>query len=136
MILEDRRISATAISETLGISCERVGHNIHNILDVKKLSAKWVPKYLNADQKRIRMTILKASLDRFAAGEARLVIIWFRDHDPQTKQQSIEWRHNDLPRPKKFWTQKSAQKILVSMFEGKNEVRLIKYQPKSRTINI
>jgi hypothetical protein len=36
------------ISETLVISQERVGYIIHEILDMIKLTAKWVPKRLNA----------------------------------------------------------------------------------------
>ena len=54
LILEDHRISAKSISEQLGISHERVGPIIHEDLDMLKLSAKWIPKYLNADQKRQR----------------------------------------------------------------------------------
>jgi len=54
LFLEDRRISAKSISEQLGISCERVGFITHEDLDMRKLSAKWVPKCLNADQKRKR----------------------------------------------------------------------------------
>jgi len=42
--LEDRRISAKTIAEQLGISRERVGSIIHEDLDMRKLSAKWVPK--------------------------------------------------------------------------------------------
>jgi len=49
LILEHRRISATSIAEQLGISLERVGFIIHEDLDMRKLSAKWVPKCLNAD---------------------------------------------------------------------------------------
>jgi len=52
IILEDRWISAKSIAEQLGISHERVGSIIHEYLDMRKLSAKWVPKCLNADQKR------------------------------------------------------------------------------------
>jgi len=52
LILEDRRISAKSIAEQLGISRERVESIIHEDLDMRKLSAKWVPKCLNADQKR------------------------------------------------------------------------------------
>ena len=52
LILEDRRISAKSIAEQLGISRERVGFIIHEDLDRRKLSAKWVPKCLNKDQKR------------------------------------------------------------------------------------
>jgi len=51
LILEDRRISAKSTAEQLGISRERVGSIIHEDLDMRKLSAKWVAKCLNADQK-------------------------------------------------------------------------------------
>ena len=49
LILEDRQISAKSIAEQLGISSERVGYIIYEDLDMRKLSAKWVPKCLNAD---------------------------------------------------------------------------------------
>ena len=49
LIVEDRRISAK-----LGISRERVGSIIHEDLDTRKLSAKWVQKCLNAAVKRRR----------------------------------------------------------------------------------
>jgi len=52
LILEDRRISTKSIAEQLVISRERVGPTIHEDLDMRKFSAKWVPKCLNADQKR------------------------------------------------------------------------------------
>jgi len=51
LILEDRQISANSIDEQLGISRERVGSIIHEELDMRKLSAKWALKCLNADQK-------------------------------------------------------------------------------------
>ena len=50
LILEDRRISVKSIVEQLGISRERTGSIIHEDLDMRKLSMKWVPKCLNADQ--------------------------------------------------------------------------------------
>jgi len=54
LILEDRRISAKSIAEQVGISRERVESTIHEDLDMRKLSAKWVPKCLNSVQKRQR----------------------------------------------------------------------------------
>jgi len=54
LILEYRRISVKSIVEQLGISSERVWSIIHEDFDMRKLSAKWVPKCLNADQKRQR----------------------------------------------------------------------------------
>ena len=49
IILEDRCISAKSTAEQLGISRERVGSIIHADLDMRKLSAKWVPKCLKED---------------------------------------------------------------------------------------
>jgi len=54
LILEDRRISAKSIAGQLGISRAWAGSIIHEDLGMRKLSAKWVPKCLNADQKRQR----------------------------------------------------------------------------------
>jgi len=51
LILEDGWISAKSIAEQLGISRERVGSTTHEDLGIRKLSAKWVPKCLKADQK-------------------------------------------------------------------------------------
>ena len=51
LILEDRQILAKSIAEQLGISREPVVSIIHEDLDMRKLSAKWVPKSLNEDQK-------------------------------------------------------------------------------------
>jgi len=50
LILEDCRISAKSIAEQLLISRERVESIIHEDLDMRKLSAEWVLKCLNADQ--------------------------------------------------------------------------------------
>jgi len=65
LFLEDRRISAKSIAEQLGISRERVGSTIHEDLDMRKLSAKWVPKYLNADKKRQRCQSSEQYLEFF-----------------------------------------------------------------------
>jgi len=50
VILEVRRISTKSIADQLGISCERVGSIIHEDLDMRLLTEKWVTKCLNADQ--------------------------------------------------------------------------------------
>jgi len=65
LFLEDGRISAKSIFEQLGISRDRVGSIIHEDWDKRKLSAKWVPKCLNADQKRQRCLSFEQLLDFF-----------------------------------------------------------------------
>jgi len=93
LILEDRRISATSIAEQLGISRELVGSIIHEDLDMRKLSAKWVPKCLNADQKRQRCQSSEQHLEFFRCEPndflSRLVTVdenCLYHYDPETKQ--------------------------------------------------
>jgi hypothetical protein len=54
LVLDSQRISAKKISETKVISQERVGYITHEILDMRKFSAKWVLKCLNVAQKHDR----------------------------------------------------------------------------------
>jgi len=67
LILEARRISAKSIAEQLGITRERVGPIILEDLPMQKLSAKWVPKCLNADQTRQRCQSSEQILEFFSA---------------------------------------------------------------------
>ena len=69
---------------------------------------------------------------------ARLVTMdetWLYTYDPETKQQSMEWRHSGSPRPKKFRVQKSDGKVLASIFCDQDGILLIDYLPKGRSIN-
>jgi len=123
LTLDDRRISAESIAEQLGISRERVGSIIHEDLAMRKLSAKWVPKCLNADQKRQRCQSFEQLLEIFRRDPndflSRLVTMdetWLYHYDPETKQQSLEWWHSGSTRSKKLRVQKSAGKVLASIF--------------------
>jgi len=60
---------------------------------------------------------------------------WLYHYDPETKQQSLEWGHSGSPRPKKFRVQKSARKVLASIFWDQDGILLIDYLPKGLTIN-
>jgi len=69
---------------------------------------------------------------------ARLVTMnetWLCHYDPETKQQSMEWRHSGSSHPKKFRVQKSAGKFLASIFWDQDGILLIDYLPKGQTIN-
>jgi len=109
LILEDLRIWAKLIAEQLGISRGRVGSIIHEDLDMRKFSSKWVPKCLNADQKRQRCQSPEQLLEFFRSNPnnflSRLVTMdetWLYHYEPETKQQSMEWGHGGSPRPPKI----------------------------------
>jgi len=50
LILVDSQSSAKSVGEQLGILRECVGSIIHEDLEMRKLSAKWVAECLNADR--------------------------------------------------------------------------------------
>ena len=60
---------------------------------------------------------------------------WLYHYDPETKQQSMEWRHSGSRRPKKFRVKKSAGKLLASIFWDQNGILLTDYLPKGQIIN-
>jgi len=140
--MEDHRISAKSIAEQLGISRELVGSIIHKDLDMWKLSTKWVPKCLNTDQKRQRCQSFEWLLEFFRCDPndflSRLVTMdetWLYHYDSETKQQSMEWRQTGSPHPKKLRVQKSAGKVIASIFWDQDGILLIDYVPKGQTIN-
>jgi hypothetical protein len=78
---------------------------------MRKLSAKWVPKSLNADQKHDRVLASQAILDRFWLDPVVfldcLVTMddtWIHIYDSKTKEPSKELRHSGSPCLKKFKT--------------------------------
>ena len=104
MIVADRRISATKIAETLEISLEHVGFIVHDMLDMIKLSVKWVPKYLTADQKRDCFADSQAALEHFRRNTAGFLLgLWhWMKHGYRYKRPIQGAKRSGSPRPKNF----------------------------------
>jgi len=60
---------------------------------------------------------------------------WLYRYDPETNQQSMEWRYSGSSHPKKFRVQKSAGKVLASIFWDQDGILLTDYLPKGQTIS-
>jgi len=48
----------------------------------------------------------------------------------------MEWRHSGSPHPKKIRVQKSAGKVLASIFWDQDGILINDYLPKGQTINV
>jgi len=136
--LEDRRILAKSIAEQLGNSREQVRSIIHEDLDMWKLSMKWALKCLNADQKCQQCQSSEQLLEFFGAIQMISCRGWWSwtkpGHITMTRRQgNNQW--SGSPRPKKFQVQKSAGKVLASVFWDQNSILLIDYLPRGQTIN-
>ena len=73
MVMNDRRVTAKHIAETLGISVGSVHTALTEILEINKLSARWVPQMLT-DQKLNRLDISRALLARFKSDVANIFL--------------------------------------------------------------
>jgi hypothetical protein len=52
LILADHRLKVQEIAETVDISKDCVGHMLHKILGMRKLSVRWVLRLITLDNKR------------------------------------------------------------------------------------
>ncbi|GBP90881.1 Putative uncharacterized protein FLJ37770 [Eumeta japonica] len=106
LVLADRRIKLWQIAEELQISKERVGEIIQEHMNMRKISARWVPKMLTPFDKQRRL---------------------------QTRV--MQWTKKGERPQKKFKVQKSALKLMATIFWDSEGVLLIDYLPKGTTMN-
>ncbi|GFX46077.1 putative mariner transposase [Trichonephila clavipes] len=139
IIFDNRKVKLIEIAETLKISKERVGHIVNEYLDMQKLCSKWVPRELTIDQKQQRIDDSKQCLELFNRNKSeflhRYVTMdetWLHHFTPESNRQSAEWTARDEPTPKCRKKQKSAGKVMASVFWDTNVIIFIDYLKKGK----
>jgi histone-lysine N-methyltransferase SETMAR len=134
MVLDDKHMKVRKITETIGISKERVGYILHEELDMKKLCARWVLRLFTADQKRTRMKISEQCLERFNKNKTDILHrfitmdeMWIHHYTPESKQQSKQWTEASCSTPKKTRSVPSAGKVTASVFWDVEGILFIDY---------
>jgi len=141
LVLTDRRLKIREIAETVGMPKHRVRHVLHDILGMRKLSARWVPRLLTPDKKRNRETTSEQCLTLFKRNPKeflrRFVTVdetWIHWYTPETKEQSKQWTAPGEPASKKSKTVPSAGKATV--FWDSQGVIYIDYLEKGKTVTL
>lgn len=141
-VMEDRRVTVSDIATQCGISTGSVVEILHDHLQMAKLSARWVPKLLGAEQKSDRLSVCRDLLDMVQLeGEKfwqRLITTdesWLPYYNPETKAQSREWRRKGEGPPLKPKTVPSVGKVMITVFWDSRGIIMIDYLPKGETIN-
>jgi histone-lysine N-methyltransferase SETMAR len=141
LVLEERRIKVKHIAYLLNISCGTVHHILTDILGLRKLSARWVPRMLTDENKRQRLqssTQLLAQMNSSPMEFLSRIVTqdetWVHHFTPEGKRQSMEWRHHGSPAPRKFKVVPSAGKVMASVFWDASGILLVDYLPKGQTI--
>ena len=60
---------------------------------------------------------------------------WVHHFEPESKRASMEWHHPTSPRSKKFKSQQSAGKVMVTVFWDSVGVIRVDFMSKGATIN-
>jgi len=119
IVKENHRVTVHEIAAHLDMSNGSANHIVHNVLQLHNVSAKWVPRQLTAELNE-RVDVCQELLKRFEAEGGgflgRTVTgdeTWVHYHQTETKKVSEEW---PSPKPKKFRTQPSAEKVMWTLF--------------------
>ena len=114
ILLADRRLKVREISEVLNISVGCTWNILHECLGMRKLSARWVPRLLTADNKRTRVVASEQTLSMFRRNPKeflrRYVTVnktWIHYYTPEAKNQSKMWTGPGESASKKAKTEKS-----------------------------
>ena len=89
----DRRLTVGELINDLGIPKTTVWEILNKILGMTRVCAKFIPKLLTTEKKDREENVLK----KVITGDES----WVYDYDPETKQQSSQWKRSDESRPKK-----------------------------------
>ena len=60
---------------------------------------------------------------------------WIFQHDPETKQQSCQWKTPTLPRPKKAHMQQLQVKVMLITFFDHHGMVHHEFVPQGQTVN-
>ena len=141
IVMENRRITIREVAEDVGISVGSCHAIFSDILGLKRVAAKFVPKLLNFDQKTRRMTIAQEMLNDVNDDPDLLKKVitgdesWVYGYDVETKAQSSQWKHTESPRPKKARQVRSNVKVLLTVFFDYHGVVHPEFLPQGRTVN-
>jgi len=96
-------------------------HIMHDVLQYKKLCARWVPRQLTSELREKNVNACKEHLGYCQTeGDVCLQCIvsggesWADYFQPETRRAT--WQHPTSPKPKKFCAQPSAGRVMLPLF--------------------
>ena len=141
LVLNNCRIKVAKLASECGMSNGSVYTIIHEHLGMSKVSARWVPRNLNMQDRQQKVESSQELLEVYNANpedfHTHLVTgdeTWLHHWDPDTKKESMQWKHPGLSPPKKFCTQPSASKVMATVFWDSKRIIFIDYKPAGTSI--
>jgi histone-lysine N-methyltransferase SETMAR len=108
---------------------------------MRRISARFVPRLLSDDQKTLRISVCR-ELKQQARDDPNFIssIItgdetWVYGYDPETKQQSSQWKSSNSPQPKKARQFRSNVKSMFIVFFNIQGIVHKEFVPPGQTVN-
>jgi hypothetical protein len=117
---ENRRITVSAVANVLDINYGSAYSIMYDELKYRKACSRWVSKQLTEDHKQNRVEICiqflhryerEGLLERIVTGDET----WVHHFEPESKQQSMRWKHTSSPPTKKFKNVPFAKKSYADL---------------------
>ena len=118
----DRRLTIREAAEDGGIEFGTCQKTLTEELQMRRVSAKFVPQLLTVEQKEDRVPVCTDLRERaqndpnFLSSVTTGDKFWVFGYDPETKQMSSQWDTASSPRPKKAREVKSNVKTMLIAF--------------------
>lgn len=142
-IMENRRFTITTLSLQIPqISRSLLHEVVSEKLKFRKLCARWVPHNLTEQQRLKRQASALDFLTRYnEEGDAFLSRIvtgdetWVCHVTPESKLQSMEWRHTSSPTKTKAKPLITCRKLMCTVFWDRHGVLLVDFMARGQTVN-
>lgn len=142
VIDRDRRYTVRDVCDITGLTRGTVHRILTDNLNMRKLSSRWVPRLLTSEHKEKRVAASRKFLAQYYKdGDDYLDRIittdetWLFLFDPETKEQSRQWKTDGSPPPKKARHAKSTGKQMYIFFMDRAGMILQHAVPIHTTVN-
>jgi len=120
---------------------EVAGRLIHDSLQFSKVCSWWVPKELTEEREHKCLDFCSRHLayyreegDNFLQQIVTGDETWIHHYEPESKRQSMQWKHPSSPVAKKFKMQPSTGKLMLTIFWDSQGPNLETCQERGTTV--
>lgn len=138
LVLKNRRLTIRDLADEVGISKGSINTILKDVLCLKRVKSRLVPKTLNFLEKRRRVEVCETMLSDYQGVMKRIITgdeTWIYAYDPETTDQSSEYRAKGEPRPKKPRQSRSKIKVMLTVFFDYRGVVHSEFLPTGQTVN-
>ena len=138
LVLQNRRLTCRDIADIVGISHGSVNTILKDVLNLKRVKSRLVPKTLNFLEKQRRVEVCETMLSDYQDQMERMITgdeTWIYAYDPETTDQSSEYRAKGEARPKRSRQSRSKIKVMLTVFFDYHGLVHHEFLPPGQTVN-